>query len=153
MIEEKLESIGIRLSNPPRPIGSYVPILQSGNLIFVSGQIPLINGTLPERYKGKVSSQVTITECKEASKQCTINALEHMKKFLGNLESISKFIKVTGYVNSDPSFNDHPKVINGASDLLLEIFEEKGRHTRVAIGVNSLPLDSVVEIDILCEVH
>jgi len=79
--------------------------------------------------------------------------LEHMKKLLGNLENISKFIKVTGYVNSDPSFNDHPKVINGASDLLLEIFEEKGRHTRVAIGVNSLPLDSVVEIDILCEVH
>jgi enamine deaminase RidA (YjgF/YER057c/UK114 family) len=153
MIEEKLESIGIRLSNPPRPIGSYVPVLQSGNLIFVSGQIPLINGTLPEKYKGKVSSQVSIAECKEASKQCTINALEHMKKFLGNLENISKFIKVTGYVNSDPSFNDHPKVINGASDLLLEIFEEKGRHTRVAIGVNSLPLDSVVEIDILCEVH
>src|SRR4249920_566058 len=153
MIEEKLESIGIRLSNPPQPIGSYVPIIQSGNLIFVSGQIPLLSGTLPEKYKGKVSSKVSITECKEASKQCTINALEHMKKFLGNLERISKFIKVTGYVNSDPSFNDHPKVINGASDLLLEIFEEKGRHTRVAIGVNSLPLDSVVEIDILCEVH
>jgi enamine deaminase RidA (YjgF/YER057c/UK114 family) len=152
MIEEKLESIGIRLSNPPQPIGSYVPIIQSGNLIFVSGQIPLISGTLPEKYKGKVSSQVSRTECKEASKQCTINALEHMKKFLGNLESISKFVKITGYVNSDPSFNDHPKVINGASDLLLEVFGEKGRHTRVAIGVNSLPLDSVVEIDILCEV-
>jgi len=153
MIEEKLESIGIKLSNPPQPIGSYVPIIQSENLIFVSGQIPLINGTLPEKYKGKVSRQVSITECKEASKQCTINALEHMKKFLGNLESISKFIKITGYVNCDASFKDHPKVINGASDLLLEIFGEKGRHTRVAIGVNSLPLDSVVEIDFLCEVH
>ena len=152
MIEEKLESIGIRLSNPPQPIGSYVPIIQSGNLIFVSGQIPLISGTLPEKYKGKVSSQVSITECKEASKQCMINALEHMKKLLGNLESISKFVKVTGYVNSDPSFNDHPNVINGASDLLLEVFGQKGRHTRVAIGVNSLPLNSVVEIDILCEV-
>ena len=153
MIEEKLESIGIKLSNPTQPIGSYVPIIQSENLIFVSGQIPLINGILPEKYKGKVSRQVSIIECKEASKQCTINALEHMKKFLGNLESISKFIKITGYVNSDPSFKDHPKVINGASDLLLEIFGEKGRHTRVAIGVSSLPLDSVVEIDFLCEVH
>lgn len=152
MIEEKLESIGIRLSNPSQPIGSYVPILQSGNLIFVSGQIPLISGTLPEKYKGKVSSNVSINESKEASKQCTINALEHLKKFLGNLERISKFIRVTGYVNSDPSFKDHPKVINGASDLLLEVFGEKGRHTRVAIGVNSLPLNSVVEVDILCEV-
>jgi enamine deaminase RidA (YjgF/YER057c/UK114 family) len=153
MIEEKLESMGIRLSNPPQPIGSYVPILQSGNLIFVSGQIPLVGGTLPEKYKGKVSSQVSIAESIEASKQCTINALEHMKKFLGNLERISRFVKVTGLVNSDPSFRDHPKVINGASDFLLEVFGEKGRHTRVAVGVSSLPLNSVIEIDFLCEIR
>ena len=153
MIEEKLESIGIKFSNPPQPIGAYVPILQSGNLIFVSGQIPLMNGNLPEKHKGKVSSQVSINESQVASKQCTINALEHLNNYLGNLEKISKFIKVTGYVNSDPSFKDHPKVINGASDFLLEIFGEKGRHARVAIGVNSLPLDSVVELDFICEVH
>jgi enamine deaminase RidA (YjgF/YER057c/UK114 family) len=153
MIEEKLESIGIKLSNPPQPIGVYVPILQSGNLIFVSGQIPLRSGKLPEKHKGKVSSQVSINESQAASKQCTINALEHLNNYLGNLEKISKFIKVTGYVNSDPSFKDHPKVINGASDFLLEIFGEKGRHARVAIGVNSLPLDSVVELDFMCEVH
>lgn len=153
MIEEKLQSIGITLSNPPQPVGSYVPILQTGNLIFVSGQIPLVGGALPEKYKGKVSSQVPITESIEASKQCTINAFEHMKKFLGNLERISKFVKVSGHVNSDPSFRDHPKVINGASDFLLEVFGEKGRHSRVAIGVSSLPLDSVVEIDFLCEIH
>jgi enamine deaminase RidA (YjgF/YER057c/UK114 family) len=152
MIEEKLESFGIRLSNPPQPIGSYVPILQSGNFIFVSGQIPLIGGTLPEKYKGKVSNQVPINTSIEASKQCAINALEHIKKFLGNLERISKFVKITGYVNSDSSFKDHPKVINGASDFLLEVFGEKARHTRVAVGVHSLPLDSVVEIDVLCEV-
>ena len=152
MIEEKLESIGIRLSNPPQPIGSYVPILQIGNLIFVSGQIPLIGGTLPDKYKGKVSNQVPISTSVEASKQCAINALEHIKKFLGNLERISKFVKITGYVNSDSSFKDHPKVINGASDFLLEVFGEKARHTRVAVGVHSLPLDSVVEIDVLCEV-
>jgi enamine deaminase RidA (YjgF/YER057c/UK114 family) len=152
MIEEKLQSIGITLSSPPQPLGSYVPILQSGNLIFVSGQIPLVGGSLPEKYKGKVSSQVPITESIEASKQCTINAFEHMKKFLGDLERISKFVKVTGHVNSDPSFRDHPKVLNGASDFLLEIFGEKGRHTRVAIGVSSLPHDSVVEIDFLCEI-
>jgi enamine deaminase RidA (YjgF/YER057c/UK114 family) len=138
MIEEKLESIGIKLLNPPQPIGAYVPILQSGNLIFVSGQIPLTSGKLPDKHKGKVSSQVSINESQAASKQCTINALEHLNNYLGNLEKISK---------------DHPKVINGASDFLLEIFGEKGRHARVAIGVNSLPLDSVVELDFICEVH
>lgn len=153
MIEEKLESIGIKLSNPPQPIGSYVPVLRSGNLIFVSGQIPLIGGTLPEKYKGKVSNTDSVIAGKEASRQSTINALEHIKKFLGSLEKISKFVKITGYVNSDPSFVDQPKVINGASDFLLEIFGEKGKHTRVAVGVNSLPLDSIVEIDVLCEVE
>ena len=152
MIEQKLESLGIRLSNPPHPIGSYIPILQTGNLLFISGQIPLVAGSLPAKYAGKVSSVVSINDSMDASKQCTINALEHMKNFLNSLEKISKFVKLTGYVNSDPSFQDHPKVVNGASDFLLQVFGEKGRHTRVAVGVNSLPLNSVVEIDIICEV-
>ncbi|HJU79928.1 MAG TPA: RidA family protein [Nitrososphaeraceae archaeon] len=152
MIEEKLSSIGIKLSSPPKPIGSYVPVVQSGNLIFISGQIPLVKGTLPENYKGKVPSKVSIIDAVQASRQCTINGLEQINKFLGNLERVSKIIKITGFVNCDPSFKDHPKVINGTSDLLLEIFGEKGKHTRVAIGTNSLPLDSVVEVDMLCEV-
>ena len=152
MIEEKLNSIGIRLSSPPQPIGSYVPVSQSGNLLFVSGQIPLSGGILPEKFKWKFPTQVSIIDSVQASKHCTINALEQMKKFLGNLERISKFVKLSGYVNSDPSFKDHPKVINGASDLLLEVFGERGKHTRVAVGVSSLPLDCVIEIDILCEV-
>ena len=152
MIKEKLKSLGISLLSPPQPIGSYVPVMQSGNLLFVSGQIPLYGGTLPEKFKGKVPSQVSIIESEQASKQCTINALVHMNKFLGGLERISKFVKLTGYVNSDPSFKDHPKVINSASDLLLEVFGERGKHTRVAVGVSSLPLDCVVEIDILCEI-
>lgn len=153
MIEEKLSSIGITLSSPPQPIGSYIPVVQSGNLIFVSGQIPLVNGTLPEKYKGKIPNKVSINDAIEGARQCTINGLEQINKFLGNLERITKFVKITGYVNCDPSFKDHPKVINGASDFLLEIFDEKGKHTRVAIGANSLPLDSIVEIDILCEVN
>lgn len=153
MIEEKLSSIGIRLSSPPPPIGSYVPVVQIGNLIFVSGQIPLIQGTLPEKYAGKIPSKVSMIDAVQASKQCTINALEHINKVLGNLERITKFVKITGYVNCDPSFKDHPKVINGASDFLLEVFGEKGKHSRVAIGASSLPLESVVEIDILCEVN
>ena len=153
MIEEKLSSIGIKLSSPPQPIGSYIPVVQSGNLIFVSGQIPLVQGTLPEKYKGKVLSKVSMTDAVEGARQCIINGLEQINKFLGNLESITKFVKITGYVNCDSSFKDHPKVINGASDFILEIFGEKGKHTRVAVGAISLPLDSVVEIDILCEVQ
>lgn len=153
MIEEKLSSIGIRLSSPPQPIGSYVPVVQSGNLVFISGQIPLVKGTLPENYKGKVPSKVSIIDAVRASRQCTINGLEQINKFIGNLDRVSKIIKITGFVNCDPSFKDHPKVVNGASDLLLEIFGEKGKHTRVAIGANSLPLDSVVEVDMLCEVN
>lgn len=152
MIEEKLSSLGIRLSSPPQPIGSYIPVVQSGNLIFVSGQIPLVKGTLPENYKGKVPSKVSLIDAVQASRQCTINGLEQINKFLGTLERVSKIIRITGFVNCDPSFRDHPKVINGSSDLLLEIFGEKGKHTRVAIGANSLPLDSVVEIDMVCEV-
>lgn len=152
MIEEKLSSVGIRLSSPPQPIGSYIPVVQSGNLIFVSGQIPLVKGTLPENYKGKVPSKVSLIDAVQASRQCTINGLEQINKFLGTLERVSKIIRITGFVNCDPSFRDHPKVINGSSDLLLEIFGEKGKHTRVAIGANSLPLDSVVEIDMVCEV-
>jgi enamine deaminase RidA (YjgF/YER057c/UK114 family) len=153
LIEERLSSIGIRLSSPPQPIGSYIPVVQSGNLIFVSGQIPLVNGTLPEKYKGKIPNKVSINDAIEGARQCTINGLEQINKFLGNLERITKFVKITGYVNCNPSFKDHPKVINGASDFLLEIFDEKGKHTRVAVGANGLPLDSVVEIDILCEVN
>ena len=153
MIEEKLDAMGIKLSSPPQPIGSYISVVQSGNLIFVSGQIPLVQGTLPEKYKGKVQSKVSMTDAVEGARQCIINGLEQINKFLGNLERITKFVKITGYVNCDPSFKDHPKVINGASDFLLEIFDEKGKHTRVAVGASSLPLDSVVEVDILCEVQ
>jgi enamine deaminase RidA (YjgF/YER057c/UK114 family) len=153
MIEEKLASIGISLSSPPKPIGSYVPVMQSGNLLFVSGQIPLVQGTLPEKYKGKIPSKVSMTDAVEGARQCTINGLEQINKFLGNLERITKFVKITGYVNCDTSFKDHPKVINGASDFLLEIFGEKGKHTRVAVGASSIPLDSVVEVDIVCEVY
>ena len=153
MIEEKLGSIGIKLSSPPQPIGSYIPVVQSGNLIFVSGQIPLVKGALPEKYKGKVLNNVSMTDAVEGARQCIINGLEQINKFLGNLESITKFVKITGYVNCDSSFKDHPKVINGASDFILEIFGEKGKHTRVAVGATSLPLDSVVEVDILCEVQ
>ena len=146
MIEEKLASLGISLPVPPDPVGSYVPVVLSGNLAFVSGQIPL-EGT-HVKFKGKVMS---IETGQLAARLCTINALAQLKSSVGVLDRVQKVIKVTGFVNSDPSFADHAKVINGASDLLVLLFGDKGRHTRVAVGVNSLPLDSAVEIDLIAE--
>ena len=131
-----------------------IPITKVENLIFISGQIP-INIESPNdelKYKGKVGREVSVEEAQEAGKICCLNALYHLKNFVGELNNIKKIIKITGYVNSGEDFMEHPKVINGASDLLINIFGEKGKHTRVAIGVNSLPLGSPVEIDFIIQI-
>lgn len=155
MIEEKLKACGISLPKRPASAGSYVPVLKSRNLIYISGQIPFEGASLdlPDKYLGKVPSEVSIENGQQAARQCTINAIAQLKFFVGNLDLITKFIKLTGYVNCESSFTAHSKVINGASDLLVDLFAEKGNHTRVAIGVNSLPLGSVVEVDFLCEME
>lgn len=154
MIEEKLASLGFSISQTPSPAGSYVPVIKSGRLVFVSGQIPFIGNSagLPEKYIGKIPDPVSIDVGKEAAKICVINCLSHIKSLLGDLDLVTRFIKLTGYVNCRPDFTEHPKVINGASDFLNELFGEKGKHTRVAVGAISLPLGSAVEIDFLCEV-
>lgn len=147
MIEEKLSSLGISLPIPPEPAGSYLPVVLLGNLAFVAGQIPLEDKQV--KFRGKVES---VAMGQEAARLCTINALAQLKSSLGSLNGIKRFIKVTGFVNSDPSFTDHAKVLNGASDLLVAIFGEKGKHVRAAVGVSSLPLDSAVEIEFIVEV-
>ena len=147
MIEEKLSSLGISLPIPPEPAGSYLPVVLFGNLAFVAGQIPMEDKQV--KFRGKVES-VAIGQ--EAARLCTINALAQLKSSLGSLNGIKRVIKVTGFVNSDPSFTDHAKVLNGASDLLVAIFGEKGKHVRAAVGVSSLPLDSAVEIEFIVEV-
>ncbi|MCY1153980.1 MAG: putative endoribonuclease [Nitrososphaera sp.] len=147
MIEEKLASLGISLPIPPEPAGSYVPVVVSGNLAFVAGQIPIEGKHV--KFTGKVDS---IETAQEAARLCTINALAHLKSSLGSLDRIKRVIKVTGFVNCDPSFAHHPKVINGASDLLVNIFGEKGKHVRSAVGVSSLPLSSTVELEFIAEV-
>ena len=147
MIEEKLASLGISLPIPPEPAGSYVPVVVSGNLAFVAGQIPIEGKHV--KFTGKVDS---IETAQEAARLCTINALAHLKSSLGSLDRIKRVIKVTGFVNCDPSFADHAKVINGASDLLVNIFGEKGKHVRSAVGVSSLPLSSTVELEFIDEV-
>jgi enamine deaminase RidA (YjgF/YER057c/UK114 family) len=154
MIEEKILSLGIELPEAPRSAGSYVQIVTTGNLLFVSGQIPVDPGSIPlqVRFKGKVGKDLSVKEGQEAARLCTINALAQLKSVLGNLDKIKKFVKVSGFVNCDASFTNHPQVINGASDFIVQLFGEKGRHSRSAIGASSLPLDSAVELEVIVEI-
>jgi len=149
MIEEKLRTLGITLPSPPKPAGSYIPVVKTGNLVFVSGQIPISDGKV--LYSGKVTKDLSIEEAQKAARLCIINALAQLKSEFGNLDKISKIVRISGFVNSPPEFTEQPKVINGASDLLFEIFEKKGQHARIAVGVSSLPLNSAVEIDLIVE--
>jgi enamine deaminase RidA (YjgF/YER057c/UK114 family) len=148
LIEEKIKSIGIKIPIPPDPAGSYIPIVKSGNLMYVSGQIPMINGKVA--FTGKVSDD-NIEMAKESARICAINILAQIKKDLGDLQKISKIVRLNGFVNSVPEFTQHPKVINAASDLFYEIFGECGKHSRIAVGVSSLPLNSMTEIDAVIE--
>lgn len=149
MIEERITELGLDLPSPPNPAGSYVPVVIEGDLVYVSGQIPLQSGSVPEIFKGKVTSVVNVEIAQDAARVCTLNALSHIRAALGDLDRVRKFVRLSGYVNSDPTFTDQPKVINAASDMLADIFGHAGKHTRLAIGVSSLPLGSAVEIEFL----
>jgi enamine deaminase RidA (YjgF/YER057c/UK114 family) len=150
MIENKLASLGITLPSPPAPAGSYVPVVISHNFAFVAGQIPTEGGQV--KFKGKVGKDVSIEAGQQAARLCTVNVLAQLKSALGSLDRVKRVVKVTGFVNCDPSFADHPKVINGASDLLVQVFGENGKHARAAVGVSSLPLDSAVEVEFVVEI-
>ncbi len=149
MIEEKIKSIGIKLPNPPSPAGSYIPVVKSGNLLYVSGQIPMEDGKVV--FTGKVSD-ANIETAQKSARICAINILAQLKKELGDLEKISRIVRLSGFVNSGPEFTQQPKVINAASDLFYEIFGECGKHSRIAVGVSSLPLNSMTEIDAIVEI-
>ena len=149
MIEEKLESLGIKLPSPPTPAGSYIPAVRTGNLIFISGQIPMENGKVI--FTGKVSDE-NLETAQKSARMCAINILAQIKRELGDLDKVSKIVRLSGFVNSEPEFSQHPKVINSASDLIYEIFGEKGKHSRIAVGVANLPLNSMTEIDAIVEV-
>ncbi|PIN97769.1 MAG: hypothetical protein COW26_06750 [Nitrosopumilales archaeon CG15_BIG_FIL_POST_REV_8_21_14_020_33_23] len=150
MIEEKIKSIGINIPMPPTPAGSYIPVVKTGNLLYISGQIPLEDGKIA--FTGKVSD-ANIETAQKSARICAINILAQLKKELGDLGKIYRFVRLSGFVNSVPEFTQHPKVINAASDLLYEIFGECGKHTRIAVGVSSLPLDAMTEIDAIVEIR
>lgn len=149
-IEERLKELGITLPPAPQPLGAYLPFVKSGNLLFLSGILPLREGRLIRT--GRVGESLTIEEAREEARQVIINALSIVKAAVGDLDLISRCIKLNGYIASSPDFTEQPSVLNAASELLYEIFGEKGRHTRVAIGVNVLPLDSPIEIDFIFEI-
>ena len=148
MIEEKLKTLEITLPTPPTPAGSYVPAIKTGNLLFISGQIPMEDGKVI--FTGKVTND-NIETAKKSAKMCAINLLAQMKRELGSLDKVTKIVRISGFVNSDPEFYQHPKIINAASDLFFEIFGDKGKHSRIAVGVACLPLNSMTEIDAIIE--
>ena len=151
-IDKKLSEMGITLPKTTDPVGSYVATKISGNLLFISGQISIDeNGKL---IKGKVGKDFDTQEAYEAAQRCALNIVAQAKKACNDdLSKIKSCIKLTGYVNSTDEFNEQPKVINGASDLIKNIFGENGAHTRAAVSANSLPLGVVVEVDAIFEIY
>jgi enamine deaminase RidA (YjgF/YER057c/UK114 family) len=148
--EKKLKELGIELPEAPTPLGSYIPVLRTGNLVFLSGILPLRQGKLMKQ--GKVGKDLSLDEAKEEARTATINALSVLKAHVGSLDKVTRCVKIAGYIASSPDFTEQPKILNAASDLLFEIFGEKGRHVRAAVGVNVLPLNSPIEIEFIFEV-
>lgn len=148
---QRLAELGITLPEPPKPVGSYVAGLRTGNLVLVSGQIPIEAGVIT--VKGKVGADVTVEQAAAAAGTCALNALSIAADTAGGLDRITRIVRLAVYVNSAPGFTDQPKVANGASDLMVAIFGDAGRHVRAAVGNNELPLDAAVEVELMAEVR
>ena len=152
IIDQRLKELNIELDDASVPAGSYVPYVITNNLVFISGQLPFINGKLT--IKGKVGDNVSLDDAVKMSEACAKALLSQLKAACnGNLDKVNKVIKLGGFVASDPNFTDQPKVINGASDLIVNIFGDKGKHSRFAVGVTALPLNVPVEIDGIFEIE
>jgi enamine deaminase RidA (YjgF/YER057c/UK114 family) len=151
IILERLNQLGIVLPDPPKPVAAYIPAKQAGNMVFTAGQLPMVNGEVIS--KGLLGQDVEIEDAKNAAKICTLNALAAIEGVIGDLDRIKQIVRVIGYVASVPTFTQQPAVVNGASELLLEIFGENGKHARSALGMSALPLNASVEIELTVEVE
>lgn len=150
-VHARLNELGIQLPPAPKPVAAYVPAVRSGNLIFISGQIPMSGGTL--MCKGPVPSAVSLDQAKAAARQCVLNALAVVRDVAGiDLDQVRRIVRLGVFVCSDRDFFDQPKVANGASELLQDIFGESGRHARAAVGSIALPLGATVEVEMVVEV-
>jgi len=146
IIDQKLKSLGIILPDAPKAVANYVPYVIVGNMVIISGQLPLQDGRVA--FKGKVGQDLTLEEGQAAARQCAINILTHLKAACeGNLGQVQRCVRLGGFVNCSPDYMDQPKVINGASDFMVEVFGDLGRHARAAVGVNALPLGAAVEVE------
>jgi enamine deaminase RidA (YjgF/YER057c/UK114 family) len=148
--EERLADLGLSVPDVAKPVAAYVPALRSGNYVYTSGQLPMRDGQL--MLTGKVGGEVTQEEAVECARQCALNALAAVRAEVGELSAVKRIVKVVAFVASTPDFTAQPLVANGVSELLGEVFGEAGRHARSAVGVNVLPLDSPVEVELVVEV-
>jgi enamine deaminase RidA (YjgF/YER057c/UK114 family) len=149
--EARLKELGLTLPPAPRPVGAYVPCVRAGDLLFVSGQLPMRDAVLTA--KGKVGSAVTVDQGVKAARTAGLNALAQVASMAGGLASVVQIVRVGVFVNSAPGFTDQAKVADGVSDLLVSIFGEQGRHARAAVGVNELPLDAPVEVELIAQIR
>jgi enamine deaminase RidA (YjgF/YER057c/UK114 family) len=149
--EERLQQLGVSLPSPAAPMAAYVPCVRTGNLVYVSGQVPLVDGK-PSQL-GRLGENVGLADGAAAARTCAINAIAALKTELGELSGVRRVVKLTGFVACTPDFTDQPKVINGASELFGEVFGDAGRHARAAVGVAALPLGVPVEVEAIVEVQ
>ena len=150
-IEARLKELGLELPKPAAPVANYVPFTVSGNVVFVSGQLSQWNGEA--RHVGKLGAGISIDEGRQAARLCALNILAHLRVACGgDLDRVRRVLRVGGFVNCTPDFTDMPRVVNGASDLMVEVFGENGRHARAAVGMNSLPAGVAVEVEATCEI-
>ena len=150
-IENKLTTLQLQLPTVSTPLANYVPCTISGSLLFVSGQLPYENGTV--KLSGQLGAAVSEEQGIEAARHCMLNILAQAKAALSSLDKIKRCLKITGFVNATPEFTAHPKIINGASDLIVAVLGDAGKHARAAVGVSSLPLGAAVEIEAIFEVE
>lgn len=148
-VRARIEALGLQLPPVAPPAGAYLPAVVSGNLVFTAGQIPLVDGKLIAT--GKVGANLTAEEGKAIAARCCLNAIAAVESVIGDLDRIKRVVKVVGFVSSTPEFTAQPSVLNGASELLEQIFGDAGRHARSAVGVASLPLDAPVEVELIVE--
>jgi enamine deaminase RidA (YjgF/YER057c/UK114 family) len=149
-IEAKLRELGLELPIAPPPVGAYVPVIRTGNLVVTSGQLPFIGKQLA--FEGKIGSQLQEQDGWNAARLCAVNALAQIKACVGSLDKVKRIVRVEGFVHSAPGFHGQPHVLNGASELLVELFGEAGRHTRIALGVAEMPLNAAVQLCLWVEV-
>lgn len=150
-MEKRLQELGITLPEAAAAVANYVPFVVTGNMVHISGQLPHINGD--EKYVGKVGHEIDLDRAVHAARDCGINILAQLKQACdGDLTRVVRCVKLGGFVNATDGFKDHPKIINGASDLMVEVMGEKGRHARFAVGASSLPKNVPVEIDAIFEI-